>query len=115
MSGTGRECSVGLDFRLSVLNCDVDLPRLPSRPLLQDSLSDAGPLMPVSLPCRPQSGFPSGLTRERGERASKVPLQDEHTGWLTAGGMRRKVLHFADGGDCGSREEYVNDLIARML
>ena len=32
-----------------------------------------------------------------------------------AGGMRRKVLHFADGGDCGNREEYVNDLIARML
>ena len=32
-----------------------------------------------------------------------------------AGGLSRIRHHFIEGGDCGNREEYVNDLIKRML
>jgi len=32
-----------------------------------------------------------------------------------AGGLSRIRNHFIEGGDCGNREEYVNDLIRRML
>ena len=60
---------------------------------LQDSLSDAGPLMPVSLPCRPQPGFPSGLTA-RGEGVS-APSWCE---WLHGSATNRighQVAHHA--------------------
>jgi len=32
-----------------------------------------------------------------------------------AGGLARKAHHFVEGGDAGNREEYINDLITRML
>jgi 60S ribosomal protein uL30 len=31
------------------------------------------------------------------------------------GGWRKKANHFADGGDYGNREEYINNLLRRMV
>jgi large subunit ribosomal protein L7e len=31
------------------------------------------------------------------------------------GGFKNVKIHFIEGGDCGNREEYMNDLMKRML
>ena len=31
------------------------------------------------------------------------------------GGWRKKANHFADGGDFGNREQYINNLLRRMV
>ena len=35
--------------------------------------------------------------------------------WIDLGGWRKKANHFADGGDFGNREQYINKLLRKMV
>jgi hypothetical protein len=35
--------------------------------------------------------------------------------FLFLGGWRKKANHFADGGDFGNREQYINQLLRKMV
>ena len=42
-------------------------------------------------------------------------MKMQRTILIVLGGWRKKANHFADGGDFGNREQYINKLLRKMI
>ena len=58
--------------------------------------------------------WPFKLNNPKGKSMLLIPRRD-HRHICSSGGWRKKANHFADGGDFGNREQYINQLLRKMV